>query len=518
MREIRLIAIGLIVTIQLHAQLHGIDQEWNQNLHTLPKFNVTWDASGAVSNSMVVDKNGRVLVFYTEENGSTTKHYFTGSSDNGITWNQPAPTEFLPSTKTFANSTLSVDIDTSDIIHAIWSSRTSKAVFYSNAIATSLIWSDTLRIGTTSKNKIGFSQISTDRKRRLHAYWNEGGPGGSDTAEVFYSRSIDGGANWSSQVMLSDGEGRHSAFPSGDFYGAKGDTLAIAWRDSIGPGAGGTQDWDVKMVTSSNGGLSWTPPFTISGGTGMQSDPAVIIDKKNTIHICYHLYPQPGAGLLDAQVFYAFSNDLGFTWNPSGFTKISVNAVQSHLVKEAYDFKNDVVWFFYKDQRDYVSPLDKRADIMAVHITGNGTSISTQEFISDADSNEVGFHNFKVGKDGIPRAHFFIIPYGTTSKTLFYTQRNPIINSINESITSNSNKIDVFPNPFSSSTNLQVNQVLTSATLAVYNYSGQLVLQMVKLSGQKIIFNRSNLSNGLYFVQIWQDDKVLMTDKLLIMD
>ena len=518
MKEIKLIAIGLMLSIQVQAQLHGIDPDWYQTVKTMPKFNTTWDASGAVANSMVVDKNGRVLIFYTEENGGSSKHYYTGSNDNGITWNQPVPTEFLQSTKTSVNSTLSVDIDTSDIIHVIWSSRISKAVFYSNANATSLIWSDTLRIGTTLKNKIGFCQITTDRKMRLHAYWNEGSPSGSDTAEVFYTRSIDGGANWSSQVMLSNGEGRHSAFPTGDFYGANGDTLAIAWRDSIGPGAGGTQDWDVKMVTTSNGGLSWTLPFTVSGGTGMQSDPAVIIDKNNTIHICYHLYPQPGAGVLDAQVFYGYSNDLGITWNPSGFTKISVNAIQSHLVKEAYDYENDVVWYFYKDQRDYVSPLDKRADIMAVNITNNGTSISTQEFISDADSNEVGFHNFKVGKDGIPRAHFFIIPYGTTSKTLYYTQRTPMSTGINDNIFLTTNNLYIYPNPFSSSTNLQVNQVILSATLTVYNIYGQLVMQIDNLSGHTFIFNRDNLPSGLYFMALSQDNKILATNKLVITD
>lgn len=517
MKKIKLFVTGLSLSIQVQAQLHGIDSDWYQTVKTMPKFNSTWNASGAVANSMVVDKNGRVLVFYTEENGSISSHYYTGSNDNGVTWTQPAPTQFLPSTNTTLNSTLSADIDTSDIIHVVWSSRISKAVFYSNASASTLIWSDTLRVGTTTKDKIGFCQISIDRKMRLHAYWNEGGPGSSDTAEVFYSQSLNGGVNWSTQIMLSEGEARHSAFPSGDFYGARGDTLAIAWRDSIGPGAGGTQDWNVKMVVSSNGGLSWSQPDTVAGGTGFQSDPAVVIDKNNTIHICYHVYPQPGGGLLDAQVFYGYSTDLGATWNPPGFTKISVNNIQSHLVKEAYDYENDIVWYFYKDQRDYVSPMDKRADIMAVNITNNGTNISTQEFISDSDSNEVGLHNFKVGRDGIPRSHFFIIPYGTSSPTLYYTQRTQLT-GINDNSLESLNKISIYPNPFSSSTTLQTDKLFKNATLTVYNSFGQRVKHIINISEQTVTLFRDNLPSGLYFIRVTQDNKVITTDKLIIAD
>lgn len=507
MKKIKLFAIGLILSIQVRAQLHGIDPDWYQTVKTMPTFNSGWNATGAVANNMVVDKSGRVLIFYTEQNGSISKHYFTGSDDNGITWAQPAPTQFFPSTKTNFNSTLSVDIDTTGIIHAIWSSKTSKAVFYSSANSTTLIWSDTLRIGSTLKNKIGFSQITTDRKMRLHAYWNEGGPGSSDTAEVFYSQSLNGGVTWSAQQQLSNGEAKHSAFPSGDFYGTRGDTLAIAWRDSVGPGAGGTQDWDVKMVTSTNGGASWTQPFTIAGGSGMQSDPAVIVDKNNTIHVCYHLYPQPGGGILDSKVLYGYSNDLGLTWNPSGFTQISVNNVQSHLVKEAYDYENDIVWYFYKDQEDYISPLDKRADIMAVNISNNGTNISTQEFISDADSNEVGFHNFKVGKDGIPRSHFFIMPYGTDSTTLYYTQRTSIVNSVKD-LTPTSLRGFIFPNPTNGNVTINlVNQNLEK--IKIYDSKGMLIQELFTPE-----FSISNFPAGLYFVLV-QTDKSIFTNQLL---
>lgn len=469
---------------------HGIDSDWNQILSEIPKYNSSLNASGAVANNMVVDKNGRVIIFYTEEVGNQLLHYYVGSSDNGENWNDPSPTLFETSLISSGNSTISADIDTNDVIHVIWSSKITQSVYYTNANASDFLWSSPQIIGTTNKTKIGFCQISTDRKMRLHAYWNEGGPGTTDTSEVFYAQSLDNGNSWSSQLMLSQGENKHSAFPTGDFYGVTGDTLAIAWRDSIGPGTS-VQDWDIKMVTSIDGGISWSNPFTVAGGVGMQSDPSIVIDKNNIIHMAFHEYPIPG-GTLNSKVFYGYSTDLGQTWNSGSFTQISEPNIQSHLVKEAYDFENDIVWYFYKDQRDYITPLDKRADVMAIHSENEGQTISEPEFISDADSNEVGFHNFKIGKDGIPRAHFFIIPFETDSTTLFYTQRSPILGY--EKILESENLI--FQNPSCDLIYINIPQI-EILKISIYNLEGK---KMIESFSNEICI--SGLLNGTYIVDI----------------
>lgn len=475
------------------AQLHGIDPNWLQSVLPIPTYNNGWNSNGAVANNMVVDKSGRVIIFYTEENSIQSKHYYTGSSDNGITWNSPSPTLFTPSEKTNVNSTLSADIDTNDIIHIIWSSRISKCVFYSSASTSDFIWSDTLRIGTTTKNNIGFCQISADRKGRIHAYWNEGSPGSSDTCEIYYTKRNVSSMNWTAPTMLSFNDGHHSAFPSGDFNGVDGDTLAIAWRDSTGPGTTSAQDWDIQMAVSTDGGQSWQAPFTITGGTGMQSDPGVVVDKNGIIHVAHHFYPQNG-GILNSQVKYAYSDDLGITWTPTGFVQISAPNIQSHLVKEAYDYTNDIVWYFYKDQRDYISPFDKRADIMALSISNSGNSISSLEFLTDADSNEVGFHNFKIGQDGIPRAHFFIIPYGTSSTSLYYTQRNPL-NTSNNNIQKDKYDIDVYPNPVND--RLYFSKECTEIFL--YNMQGQFIRTF---PGINSAISLTDIESGIYILHL----------------
>ena len=85
-------------------------------------------------------------------------------------------------------------------------------------------------------------------------------------------------------------------------------------------------------------------------------------------------------------------------------------------------------------------------------------------------------------------------------------------------LSSNEQKISVFPNPFSTQTTLQTDNLLNNATLTVDNCFGQTVAQIKNLSGQTITFNRSNLPSGVYFVRLTEENKTIAVDKLVITD
>ena len=78
--------------------------------------------------------------------------------------------------------------------------------------------------------------------------------------------------------------------------------------------------------------------------------------------------------------------------------------------------------------------------------------------------------------------------------------------------------ISVYPNPFSSSTTLQADNLFHNATLTVYNSFGQTVKQIKNISGQTVILSRDNLASGLYFVHFTQDSQVIARKKLFITD
>ncbi|MBI3500842.1 MAG: T9SS type A sorting domain-containing protein [Bacteroidetes bacterium] len=109
--------------------------------------------------------------------------------------------------------------------------------------------------------------------------------------------------------------------------------------------------------------------------------------------------------------------------------------------------------------------------------------------------------------------YFDYNPPITTNSTI-----NTISNTISAEEINKNISIQVYPNPFSSSTTLRTDKFLTDATLTIYNCFGQTVAQIKNISGQTVTFYRDNLPSGLYFVRLTQDNKVIATKKLVITD
>ena len=76
----------------------------------------------------------------------------------------------------------------------------------------------------------------------------------------------------------------------------------------------------------------------------------------------------------------------------------------------------------------------------------------------------------------------------------------------------------IYPNPFSTYTILQTDLFLKNATLVVENCFGQPVKQIKNINGETITLHRDNLPNGLYFIRLIQDNKIIKVDKLIITD
>jgi len=78
--------------------------------------------------------------------------------------------------------------------------------------------------------------------------------------------------------------------------------------------------------------------------------------------------------------------------------------------------------------------------------------------------------------------------------------------------------ISLFPNPFTSQTILKSTTPLNNATIILYNSCGQEVKQIKSISGQSVTLFREGFHEGLYYLRLTQDGKVIATKKLFIVD
>lgn len=113
--------------------------------------------------------------------------------------------------------------------------------------------------------------------------------------------------------------------------------------------------------------------------------------------------------------------------------------------------------------------------------------------------------------------NFYSLEYDNILSKLYAIHWETISTKITE-LNISKNPINIFPNPFSIQTTIETYKPLKNATLNLYNLQGQLVKQIKNISGQTIIISRDNLSNGLYKLQLTQDNQTIATDKLVIMD
>ena len=76
--------------------------------------------------------------------------------------------------------------------------------------------------------------------------------------------------------------------------------------------------------------------------------------------------------------------------------------------------------------------------------------------------------------------------------------------------------VSIYPNPFEDQTTIQSTQDLENVTLSVYNSLGQQVLKQKYQSGNRFILNRNGLNCGVYFLNVYSEDKLVTNQKFII--
>jgi len=143
----------------------------------------------------------------------------------------------------------------------------------------------------------GTPAIAIGASDMINMAWSDDSPG---TYEIFYKKSTDGGATWSTGLRLTS-----------DSHISKNPAIAVnsaghintVWYDNK-PG-----NYEIYYRKSTNAGATWTTDKRLTFTSGASYEPKIVIDGSGRLHVVWY-DTTPG----NAEIYYTNSKDGGITW------------------------------------------------------------------------------------------------------------------------------------------------------------------------------------------------------------
>ncbi len=213
-----------------------------------------------------------------------------------------------------------------------------------------------------------------------------------------------------------------------------------------------------------------------------------------------------------------------------------VTTVQNTGIPELYALGDGSVRLFYNGPGGIVS---KRSfDNGKTWHSEAGTRLAHREFVADPGVVQTADNQWWLFVKGFngngnkgPAGHKIMLAQSTDATNSFAIVQNLLLDSasvpegvVMRPLTTDAQSADVsenfalYPNPFSEQAVGQTRVPLKNAVLTVHNSLGHAVKEIRNIHGHRFTLSRAKLSNGLYFLRLTEENKVIAVGKLVITD
>jgi hypothetical protein len=261
------------------------------------KQRLTWTSEGALYAVITADSSGPIYMVWGSAPSDNSDLYFKTSTDAGGTWSSGQRFTWT-SGYSYAPA---IAVDSPDGLQVVWQDDTpgNSEIYTKKTSDAGATWSTNQRL-TWNSGDSRLPDIAVDSLGHIHVVWYDDTPGND---EIYYKRSTDGGATWSTSrnLSLAVGACREPAVaidPSGDIH--------LVWH-SVTPG-----DWEIYYKRSTDGGATWSANQRITWSPGHSYAPSISSDTSGNLHIVWY-DDKPG----NYEVYYITSMDGGETWSAS---------------------------------------------------------------------------------------------------------------------------------------------------------------------------------------------------------
>ena len=278
--------------------------------------------------------NNVYVVWADERNSATTGSdiYIRRSEDNGVTWK---PEEQLTYE---ANQWDPRIVASSEFVHLTWLDERNMAtanydIYYRRSPTSGRTWEGEQRL-TSDPSDQWRQSVAASRNYVYvvyedHRLWRY--PPGSAGTLIYYARSTDAGASWSTENKLPT-NGTWQFFPD---VAAKEDSLYVAWSD--GRNYSKTKR-DIWFISSANHGGSWSNETRITSDLATQEYPRITVTGKDLYIVWQDLRNELTTGM---DLYYRKGEQYGTDWTAEfGLTEnqwqynpaVASSGTQVHIV------------------------------------------------------------------------------------------------------------------------------------------------------------------------------------------
>jgi len=258
---------------------------------------LTWTSGASYSPRAAVDSSGNLHVVWSDSTPGNAEIYCKKSTDAGATW---STNKRLTSTAA-SSSDPAIVVGSSDNLHVVWVDKTpgNFEIYYKKSMDAGATWSTNKRLTSTAGTSAS-PAIVAGSSGKLHVVWQDNTPG---NYEIYYKKSTDEGATWSTNKRLTYNSGG-SRFPTIGVDSSG--TLHVVWQDDT-PG-----NFEIYYKKSTDGGISWAANKRLTSTQGGSETPVIGIDSSGNLHVVWG-DDTPG----NYEIYYRKSIDGGATWSTS---------------------------------------------------------------------------------------------------------------------------------------------------------------------------------------------------------